>query len=74
MLSELLQSKSIYDIILSDQQLAYCFVKSENDTAISDEKSVWSQERDYNFAITADGIIKLNKIDVKPLKGKQAGD
>ena len=37
-------------------------------------KSVWSQERDYNFAITADGIIKLNKIDVKPLKGKQAGE
>ena len=39
-----------------------------------DGKSVWSQERDYNFAITADGIIKLNKIDVKPLKGKQAGE
>ena len=39
-ISELLQSKSIYDIILSDQQLAYCFVKSENDTAISDEKLI----------------------------------
>ena len=39
-----------------------------------DGKSVWSQERDYYFSITADGIIKLNKIDVKPLKGKQAGE
>ena len=37
-ISELLQSKSIYDIILSDQQLAYCFVKSENDTSIAEEK------------------------------------
>lgn len=39
-----------------------------------DGKSVWSQERDYDYAITAEGIIKLNKVDVKPLKGKQAGE